>query len=86
MRLKGRDWREVKKWRQIQAELGYLPHYHKVGRVLMEVRFLLTDRHFWCVLNTVTGVTHRFRRNGTPLNGTRGRLCGPLVEKRKIRQ
>jgi hypothetical protein len=52
----------------------------------MEVRFLLTDRHFWCIFNTVTRETHRFRRNGTPLNGTRGRLIGPLVEKRKVKK
>lgn len=86
MRLKGRSPAELRKWRRIQQELGYLPHYHRCGRVLMEVRFLLTDRHFWCVLNTVTRETHRFRRNGTPLNGTRGRLVGPLVEKRKVKK
>jgi len=85
MRLKGRDWKDVKKWKRIQLEFGYLPHYHRCGRVLMEVRFLLTDRYFWCVLNMVTRKTHRFRRNGAPLNGTRGTLVGPLVEKRKVK-
>jgi hypothetical protein len=88
MRLKGADWRQVRKWKRIQAELGYLPHYHQIGRLLMEVRFPLNHppKNFWRVVNIVTQEVHEFRRNGTPLNGTRGRLVGPLVEKRKVKK
>lgn len=85
MRLKGRSSAELRKWRRIQQEFGYLPHYHKCGRVLMEVRFVLPCRKGWRVLNLVTGTLHDFRRNGTPLNGTRGLMIGPLVEKRKVK-
>lgn len=85
MRLKGRSAAERKKWRRIQEQCGYLPHYHRSGRLLVEVRFLLTARYFWRVISTATGEILEFRRNGTPLNGTRGRLVGPLVEKRKVK-
>lgn len=86
MRLKGRSTAELRKWRRIQQEFGYLPHYHQCGRVMMEVRFMLPCRSTWRVLNLVTNRQHDFRRNGTPLNGTRGRLVGPLVEKRKVKR
>jgi hypothetical protein len=85
VRLKGRSPAELRKWRRVQQELGYLPHYHKCGRVLMEVRFVLPCRRGWCVLNLVTRTVHHFRQNGTPLNGTRGSLIGPLMEKRKVK-
>ena len=86
MRLKGADRTQLRKWKRIQEELGYLPHYHQVGRILMEVRFLLPCRAYWRVVNIVTQQVYDFRRNGTPLNGTRGRLVGPLVEKRKVKK
>lgn len=86
MRLKGRSTAELRKWKRIQETLGYLPHHHRKGRVSVEVHFLLTARHFWRVINLATGELLEFRRNGTPLNGTRGRLIGPLVEKRKVKK
>lgn len=86
MRLKDRTSAERRKWRKILETYGYFPHHHRKGRVSIEVRFLLTARHFWRVINVMTGEILEFRRNGTPLNGTRGRLVGPLVEKRKVKK
>lgn len=88
VRLKDRPFAEIRKWKKIKETLGYLPHYHQIGRVLMEVRFPLNHprKNFWRVVNIVTLEVHEFRRNGTPLNGTRGRLVGPLVEKRKVKR
>jgi hypothetical protein len=87
MRLKGRSGPEVRKWKKQQAELGYLPHYHKKGRILWEVRFVFNSadsRHAWTVQPVGTSTVLRFRKNGTPLNGTEGKLVGPLVLKRKV--
>lgn len=86
MRLKDRTAAELRRLRKLHQTLGYFPHHHRTGRVLIEVRFLLTARHFWRVVNIATGSVLEFRRNGTPLNGTRGRLVGPLVEKRKVKK
>lgn len=74
-------------WRLMRMEYGYLPHFQKVGRVMMEVRFLPCPRDkydCWLVLNLTTGETGHFRKNGTPLNNTRGRLVGPLVTPRRV--
>lgn len=86
MRIKGMDGLQVRKWNRILKERGYLPHHHQVGRVKMEVRFLLcpSDKKWWTVINLVTGQTLEFWRNGTPRNGTRGRLIGPIVSPRKV--
>jgi hypothetical protein len=86
MRIKGMMWQEVRKWNRIRKELGYLPHYHHVGRIRMEVRFVLcrNDKRWWTVVNLTTGKTHEFHKNGTPRNGSRGRLVGPLIVKRRI--
>lgn len=86
MRLKGADRQQVRKWRQQQKENGYLPHYHKVGRILMEVRFCPKQpRLWWCVINLVTGEHLTFHKTGLPLEG-RGRLVGPLIRKGKIKR
>jgi hypothetical protein len=79
-------WSKTKRWKPIHTELGYLPHYQKCGRLLMEVKFVRCkeDRKFWTVINTVTGDVETFRQNGTPLNGSRGRLVGPLIHQRKV--
>lgn len=86
MRLKGVDPKQLRRWRRAQEQNGYLPHYHRVGRILMEVRFCHQQpRDFWCVINLVTGEHLQFRKNGSPLVG-RGRLVGPLVRKGKVRR
>jgi len=86
MRLKGRDWPEIRKWKRIQQKMGYFPHYHKVGRVSVEVVFVRhwLDRRFWVVQCLLTDKVMYFRKNGHPLPGGRGRLTGPLIEKRKV--
>lgn len=88
MRLKGRDYREVRRWKKIQELFGYLPHFRRVGRVLVEVRFLLhpADRRWWVVICVASGAVMIFYRNGTPLGTSRGRLVGPLIEKRKVKK
>jgi hypothetical protein len=88
MRLKGRDYKEVRRWKKIQEALGYLPHYHRVGRIFKEIRFVphKDDRKWWVVRCVVTNVVMIFRKNGTPLNGSGGRLVGPLIEKRKVKK
>ena len=87
MRLKGVDKEQVRRWRREQAENGYCPHYHQIGRVKMEIRFVREQpRNVWTVLNLVTGIVHAFRKNGTPLNGTRGRLVGPIILKRRLKK
>jgi hypothetical protein len=87
VKLKGVDRRLLKKWRQEQAEFGYCPHYHKTGRILSEVRFHKHQprRDRWHVVNLATGQSHEFRRNGTPLRGSAGKLIGPLIERRKVK-
>jgi hypothetical protein len=86
MRLKGRDYREVRRWKKIQEALGYLPHYHRVGRIFKEIRFVphRDDRKVWVVRCTVTDRVMIFRKNGTPLDQSGGRLVGPLIMKRKV--
>lgn len=86
MRLKGVDKKQARRWRREQAENGYCPHYHKVGRIRMEVKFLRGQpRNSWVVVNLVTGLVHEFRKNGTPLGKTRGVLTGPIILKRKVK-
>lgn len=87
MRLKSADRALVRRWRREQETLGYLPHFHRVGRIKMEVRFLSVQPRdgSYKVVNLVTGECLRFRRNGTPLNGSRGVMIGALILKRKIR-
>jgi hypothetical protein len=88
VKLKGQHWKTLRKLNAQQKELGYIPHYHRVGRVLMEVRFLIsgTNRKWWTVVNTVTGKVHEFFHNGAPRRNARGRLVGPIVFKRKIKK
>lgn len=87
MRLKSADRALVRQWRREQKTLGYLPHFHRVGRIKMEVRFLPVQPRdgSYRVINLVTGECLWFRRNGTPLNGSRGVLNGALVQKRKLK-
>lgn len=88
MRLKGRSGNELRRWKKLQQELGYLPHYHKRGRILKEVLFVphREDRKFWVVRCTVTQRVMFFLKNGHPANGDEGRLVGPLMLKRKVKK
>lgn len=88
MRLKGRPFRELRRWKKIQEELGYLPHYHRVGRILKEIVFVphRDDRKIWVVRCTVTARVLFFARNGHPLCDVDGRLVGPLIMKRKVKK
>jgi hypothetical protein len=87
VRLKSVPREVARKWKLQQKENGYCPHYHKIGRILMEVRFPNGQpRDTWIVVNLVTKEFLKFRRNGAPLKGSRGRLVGPLIEKRRVRR
>jgi hypothetical protein len=81
-------WSKTSKWKTVHQTFGYLPHYQKCGRLLMEVKFVRCpdDRKFWTVLNIVTGDVEEFRHNGTPLNGSRGRLVGPVVHRKLVKR
>lgn len=81
-----RIWSKSPAWKKIHSEFGYLPHYQQIGRLKMEVKFVLCpdDRNYYTVLNMVTRDVLEYRHNGTPLNGSRGRLVGPLVRRRKV--
>jgi hypothetical protein len=89
MRLPGINRSLRKKWERQKDRLGYYPHYQRIGRVLMEVRFLTSplDRISWTVVNMATMEVHVFRKNGAPLApGTKGRLIGPVVYRRGVKQ
>lgn len=88
MRIRGIDRQTRKQWERQKSDLGYYPHYQKVGRVLMEVRFIISpmDRRSWTVLNLVTREVLVFRKNGSPITPwTRGKLIGPLIHKERRR-
>ena len=88
MRLKGRDSATLIRLRKELQANGYFPHYHKIGRIKMEVRFTMKQpkSDFFVVVNVVTGELHEFRRNGSPKSkGTRGRLVGALIHRPKVR-
>jgi hypothetical protein len=88
MRLKGRSGNELRRWKKLQQELGYLPHYHRCGRILKEVLFVphREDKRIWVVRCTVTQRIMFFQRNGHPVNGEVGRLVGPLILKRRVKR
>jgi len=85
MLLKSRPSNECRRWKRIQEALGYLPHYHQVGRVRKEVVFIPheDDRRVWVVRCTITERILYFLKNGHPIKGD-GRLVGPLVNRRRV--
>lgn len=85
MRLKDASRQDIRRWRKLQEDLGYLPHYRKIGKLLIEVSFIVHRQEFFRVTCLARGEQMSFRRNGTPLGNATGRLVGPLIQRRKVK-
>lgn len=86
MRLKSGDKKDIRRWRRIQQDLGYLPHYRRIGKILIEISFIVHRQEFFRVVCLARGEQMSFRRNGTPLGSATGRLVGPLIQRRKVKK